>query len=244
MTYLSGPVLAEYQDLFSSTTTQGGPNGGLLLGAKAYTGDGREFRFSLAGAVSYVPGKLYQGPAETTAWENVAVAAAAKGATTVTLTASLTLTANILAGGYLIVGVTPGQGYQYQIVANTAVSSAANCVVTLADPIQVALTTSSTVVVMASPYSGCILVPTTPSAISTGVPVTIVTNAQYGWLQVTGIAAVLSDDALTIGTALVPSDTVSGAVTPLAAAATLAVVGTAAQTSTDTDYQAVWLNIG
>lgn len=240
MTSLSGPILAEYQDLFSSSATQGG----IQLGAKAYTGDGREFRFALAGGTSLVPGKLQQSAVETTAWEQVAVKAAAIGATQVTLTSSLTITANALAGGYLIVATTPGQGYQYQITGNTAVSAAANCVVYLADPIQVALTTSSTVTVILNPYASVIVCPTTLTGIPVGVPVTIVTNAQYGWLQVAGLANVLSDDALTIGTALVASDTVAGAVTPLAAAATLSVVATAAMTSTDTDYSAVWLSIG
>lgn len=244
MSSLTGPVLAEYQDLFTSTTSRGGPNGGLKLGAKAYTGDGREFRFALAGATTLVPGKLQQSSVETTAWEQVAVAAAAVGATTVTLTSSLTLTANILAGGQLIIATTPGQGYQYEIAGNTAVTSAANCVVTLLDPIQVALTTSSTVTVMANPFSSVIVCPTTLTGIAVGVPVFAVVNAQYGWLQVTGAATVLSDDALTIGTALVPSDVVAGALTPLAAAATLATIGTAMMTSTDTDYSAVWLNIG
>ena len=236
--------MAEYQDLFTSSATNGGPNGILNLGSKAYTGDGREFRLCLVGATSLVPGKMYQSSVETTAWENVAVAAAAIGARSVTLTGSLTLTANILAGGYLMVSVTPGQGYQYQIVGNTAVSSAANCVVTLADPILVALTTASTVSLIPNTYSNVIICPTTLTGTVAGAAVYNVTNAQYGWLQVTGMACVLSDDALTIGTALVPSDTVAGAVTPLAAASTLAVVGTAAQTSTDTDYSAVWLNIG
>lgn len=246
MTQLTGPILAEYQSLFSSSATNGGPGGStnLNLGQKVYTGDGREFRFCLAGATSLVPGKLQQSAVETTAWENIAVAAAAVGATSVTITASITATANILAGGYLIVAVTPGQGYQYQIVANTAVSAAANMVVTLADPIQVALTTSSTVTLVTNPYSNVIICPTALTGTPVGVPVFAVTNAQYGWLQVTGAAAVLADDTLTVGTALVASDTVSGAVTPLAAASTLGVVGTAMNGITDTQYGPVWLNIG
>src|SRR5487761_2492879 len=131
MSSLTGPVLAEYQDLFTSSATAGGPNGGLHVGAKAYTGDGREFRFALAGATSLVPGKLQQSPAEVTALEAVAVDAAAVGATSVTISASLTVAANALAGGYLSVAVTPGQGYMYEIKANTAVTSAAGMVVTL-----------------------------------------------------------------------------------------------------------------
>lgn len=242
MSALTGPVLAEYQDLFSSSTTAGGPNGGLQLGAKAYTGDGREFRFSFAGASNLVPGKLYQNPAETTAWENVAVAAAAIGATKVTVTASLTVALNALAGGYLNIAVTPGQGYMYQIAANTAVSAAANMVITLVDPIQVALTTSSTVSLQVNPYNGVILYPTTGTSGPAGVPVYPVTASQYGWLQVVGAANLLNQGGTTVSNNVVPSTSVAGAVKTVAS--TLPTIGYAMQTLTDTQYGPVWLTIG
>lgn len=244
MSQLTGPVLAEYQSLFSSSTTRGGPSGGLQLGAKVYTGDGREFRYCLAGATSLVPGKLYQGPAETTAWELIAPAAAAIGATTVTITSSITATANILAGGYLIVASTPGQGYMYEIAANTAVTSAANMVVTLVDPIQVALTPGSTVSLVANPFSGVILTAGSSegTASVTGVPVFPVTNAQYGWLQVTGPAAVLTAGSIVVGESVVESTGTAGAV--IAATSVSPVVGYGMQGITSTDYGPIWLNIG
>jgi len=83
---------------------------------------------------STVPGKVYQGPAEDTTNQNpsggLAVTAQAVGDTQVTLTGSLTLAANLLAGGYLSVNVTPGLGQLYRIKGNTAVSSAANVLCT------------------------------------------------------------------------------------------------------------------
>lgn len=195
MSSLRANIQIEPQDLYTSVAANAGGSGGTDLGALATTGDGRYFRYSLAGAVTYVPGKIYQGPAEDATNQSpaggLAVAAASVGATQVTLTGSLTLASNLLAGGQMSVVITPGQGYQYKVAGNTAVSSAANCVVTLEDPILVALTTSSKVVFHLNPYNGCVVAPATLTAAPVGVPVYAVTNAQYGWLQTHGPATCL-----------------------------------------------------
>lgn len=189
------------QDVFTSSATQGTD-----LGAYATTGDSRGFRYGLMGGVTAVPGKVYQGPAQDTTNQNpsggLAIAAAAIGATQVTLTGSLTLAANLLAGGFMSVAVTPGQGYTYKVKGNTVVSAAANCVVTLEDPILVALTTSSKVVFQLNPYNGVIVAPATMTSSITGVPVYPVTNAQYGWLQTHGPVGCLQTGTGTCGTAL------------------------------------------
>lgn len=240
MSSLTGPVLAEYQDLFSTSTTAGGPNGGLNLGAKAYTGDGREFRFALAGATALVPGKLQQSAVETTGWENLAVAAAAIGATTITTTSTVTVTANAWAGGYVAVSVTPGQGYFYKIKSNPAATSAV-ITLTLEDPIQIALTTSSKIDVIANPYSGVIVNPASATGAPVGVAIYPVTAAQYGWIQTVGASNVLADGAVTVGTALAASNAVAGAVEPLAGVQ--APIGTAITGISDTEYGSVMLKM-
>lgn len=232
--------MAEYQDLFSSTTTQGGPNGGLQLGSKAYTGDGREYRFVLAGATSLVPGKLYQAQAETTGWELISIAAAPIGATTIVTTTAITVTLNQLAGGYLIGATTPGQGYSYRITGNTAATSAV-CTITLEDPVQIALTTGSTVTLVASPFSSIILNPTTASGAQVGVAVYPVTNAQYGWVQVKGPAAVLAQGTIVVGENVGASSTTAGAV--VASSGVLVDVGYAMQGIVTADYGPIFLNI-
>lgn len=240
MSSLTGPVLAEYQDLFSTSTTAGGPNGGLNLGAKAYTGDGREYRFVLAGATTLVPGKLQQSPVETTGWENLTVVAAAIGATSITTTSTVTVTANAWVGGYVSITITPGVGYIYKIKGNPAATSA---VVTLQleDPLQIALTTTSRIDIIANPYSGVIVNPATATGTPTGVAIFPVTNAQYGWIQVTGPTNVLADGAITVGTSLVASNGVAGAVEP--AAGVQALIGTAITGISDTEYGSVMLKI-
>lgn len=246
MSTLTGPVLAEYQDLFSSSATAGGPGGGLSLGAKAYSGDGREYRFVLAGATTLVVGELQQSCATVTGLNGLSVDAAAIGDTSVTISSSATAAANALAGGYLMVTVTPGNGYQYQIAGNTAVSSAAGMVVTLVDPILVALTTSSKVDLIANPFNGVIVNPTTSTGVPVGVAIYPIVNAQYGWVQVAGPANVLAQGAVSVGVTVVPSTTTAGAVVTQAAGTSsldTTTVGTALAAITSTDNGPVFLTI-
>lgn len=165
------------------------------LGAYIESGDGRGFRYALIGAVATVAGKVYQGTAlDATNMQpsgGLAVAAAAAGTKAVTITSSITLTANQLAGGYMSIDVTPGQGYLYRILGNTAVSGAANCVITLRDVIQVALTTASKAIVAMHPYAGLVVEPGTPTAAIAGVAHRVTTAAYYGWIQTRGAASVL-----------------------------------------------------
>lgn len=229
------------QELFTTSSTQGTD-----LGAYVTTGDGRGFRYVLNGAVTVVPGKVYQGPAQDTTNQNpsggLAVAAAAIGATTVTLTGTLTLAANALAGGFMSVAITPGQGYMYKVKSNTAVTAAANCVVTLEDPILVALTTSSKVVFQQNPYSGVVVTPATMTNCAVGVGIFAVTNAQYGWIQTHGPASCLQTGTGTCGTALgVLQGGTIGSLAP--AIAGTPILAYALGTNVTTEYDLVFLVI-
>lgn len=238
---LTGPVTVVGADLLSDLATPAN-----VVGAYVETADGRGYRYAKVGATSTVAGKLYQSSAQDTTNQNpsggLAVAAAAIGATSVTLTGSLTLAANLLAGGYMSVAVTPGQGYTYRVQGNTAVTSAANCVVTLADPIVVALTTSSKVTFSTHPYGAVIVNPTTATGAPVGVANSIITNAQYGWLQTRGVCSVLTDSGTTVGLGIAPSAATAGAVKT--AATTLNTIGYGIQTLVTTEYDLVFLTIG
>lgn len=124
MSVIKTNIAVSPQELFTSSSTQGTD-----LGAMATSGDGRYFRYVLNGAVTQVPGKVYQGPAQDATNQTPAggltPAAAAIGATTVTISTSTTIAANLLAGGFMTVCVTPGQGYTYKIKGNTATAGAA-----------------------------------------------------------------------------------------------------------------------
>lgn len=190
MSVIKANISVSPQDLFATSSTQGTD-----LGALGTTGDGRYFRYAYNGGVAQVPGKVYQGPAEDATNQSpaggLAVAAAAVGATQVTLTGSLTLAANLLAGGYLTVVVTPGQGYNYKIKGNSAVSAATGCVIYLEDPILVALTTSSKVVLHKSPYDGIVVAPATLTAAPVGVAIVATAINYYSWIQTHGPASCL-----------------------------------------------------
>lgn len=238
---LTGPVLTVGADLLSDLATPMH-----TVGAYVETADGRGFRYAKAGGVATVAGKLYQSSAQDTTNLNpsggLAVAASAIGATTVTLTGSLTLAANLLAGSYMAVVLSTGLGYTYRVLGNTAVAGAANCVVTLADPLVVAIATSSKVTFAAHPYSGVVVNPTTATGAPVGVANSIITLGQYGWLQTRGVCAVLTDSGTTIGLGVAPSAAVAGAVKT--AATTLNTVGYTVNTLVTTEYDLVFLTIG
>ena len=86
------------QDYHQISSTQQG-----TLGSRAVTKDGREFRYTLAGATALALGKLAQAPTLVANHQVVAIAAAvAVGATTVTATLGATAaTADQYVGGYV-----------------------------------------------------------------------------------------------------------------------------------------------
>jgi len=190
MSTLTGPTQAVGQDLYTSSANQSLP-----LGTKVETSDGRAFRYVKVGAAATVPGKVYQSPAEDTTNETLSgghsVGITALGATQITLTNSITLAANVLQGGYLSVNVTPGPGQLYKIKSNTAVSGAAGMVITLEDPIRVALTASSKVIFLPSPYAGIVVDPGTATGNAVGVAVSVINIGEYGWIQTYGPVSAL-----------------------------------------------------
>lgn len=243
-TTLTGLPVVIGQDLLTDSSTQYHP-----LGTYAETADGRGFRYMLVGATSTVPGKAYQSAAQDTTNLNPSgglgvSAAAAIGTTSVTISTSITVAANLVANGYMSVNVTPGQGYIYKVQSNTAVTAATGMVVTLADPLIVALTTSSKVVLSQHPYANVVVLPTTATGMFVGVATIINTNGNYGWLQTFGACSVLVDDAVAIGLGYQGyTDTVTGALTLAGVTSGAPTVGIAYNAGVDTEYDLVYLTL-
>lgn len=238
-TTLSGVIQVTGQDLVESSVQQ------LALGAYAETEDGRGFRYGKAVATT-VAGKLYQcTPQDATNYAppgglgisaNVAI-----GGTVITLSGSLTITLNALAGGYLTAAITPGAGYSYKIKGNTAVAGATGCVITLEDPLKVAMTTATTKVVMvADPYKAVVVMPTTVTAAPAGVSTYPITTDYYGWFQTHGACAVLNSGGTAIGLSITPGGA-EGAVKT--GATTLGDIGYCLNAMTTAEYGMVFLNI-
>lgn len=241
MSSLSSDILVTGQDLFSQvsnvSTTVPYYTQTPLLGVRAVTGDGREFRLCQAGATALVVGKLYSEAAQLTTHHNLTPTAASAGATQVTVTLGATAaTANQYLNGYLLVEADSGgtPGYLYQIGGNPAANSSATLAVQLNDPLQVAITTAAKISLIPNEYSAVIISAASATGNPVGAAIYPVTASYYGWLQTKGPASVLSDGAITVGVAAVKSSSVAGAVASLSS--TLAPVGVAMETTTDTQY--------
>lgn len=228
------------QDIFTHSSTQGLP-----LGTRGESKDGRMFRYAKAGGTALVAGNLLQSPAEITNHAGLTPAAAAIGATTVTVTLGGTAaTANQYAEGYLCTSTTPGHGYTYKIKSHPAADASATLVLTLEDPLVVALTTASTVDMCLNPYAGVIQSPTTETGVPVGVANFVMTDAYYGWIQTAGVASVLCQGTLAIGETAVVSNGTAGAVEAGADATDpQPVVGRAINAGSDGGNSAILLDI-
>lgn len=238
MTQLSGAATVAGQGLYTSSSYKAHQ-----LGETIFTNDGRTFRYAKAGGTALVQGKLQQASAEVTANQNLTAVAAAVGDTLLVSTSTVTVTANQYAEGFALITVTPGEGYHYKIKNHLAYTSAAPTFV-LEDPIILtALTTGSRIDLMANPYSAVIVNPATASSAPVGVAVYPIAASEFGWLQVGGVANVLADGTVTVGTALDASNGTAGAVEAHPEAGVQAPVGLAMSGIATTEYGPVKLNL-
>lgn len=234
-TQLTGTsIQAVGQPLYSSSATQFHN-----LGEMTHASDGRSFRYCKMGAVAGVPGKLYQAPAEITTHQNLTPAAAAIGATQITVALGATLaSANQYAGGFAIITVTPGQGYAYKIKSHPAAALSTSVVLTLEDSVLVALTTSSHVDLVPNKFSGVLVNPTTATSMPVGACIYLIAISEFGWLQTGGVCPLLVDDqTVVVGTNVAASNQAAGAIEP--ATGVQAAVGEAQTGGATTEYVAV-----
>lgn len=172
--------------------------------------DGRTFRYASSSSSSALSaGQLCMSEVITSNFTNVAVsAAAAVGTSTVSVTlgGSSSVAVNEYAGGYVVVNDVDGEGRTYAIASNAAISSSTAFTVELAEDIETALTTSSQVVVMKSPWSDVVEAAAGHVHMAAGIPQFEVpagnTDTQYFWIQTSGITAGEDDAATAIGSML------------------------------------------
>lgn len=214
------------------------------VGVKGETIDGRVYRYALAGGTTLAPGKLGVAATVDANVTNVtAAAAAAIGATSVTLDAGGAITADTYADGYLTVNDATGEGISYLVDSHTGTSGAAELTVELADPIKVALVLdTSEVSLTQNPWSGVVISVADQADMPVGVPNVSITNAYYGWVQTRGVCSVLADEAITAGLAVTTGSSTVGAVEALDAAGEPQ-VGVALVAGVDTEYREVYLTI-
>jgi len=183
------------QDFRVVSSTQQG-----RLGDEAQTSDGRRFRYAQAGSgAALAPGKMNDGSTIVANHANITGGtAAAVGATSVTITLGATAaTENQYAGGMVFSNSTStGQGVGYRIRAHAAIASSGTGVFYLDEPIVVAWTATTKVTLFPALYANGVI---TPSAATAGGPPigvftgSSLTASNFGWLQVSGPAPLLSD---------------------------------------------------
>ena len=229
-------------DMYNFETTQR-----MALGSIAITRDGRVFRYAQAGSVTLVPGNLIQGFAKIPNHLANTPPAVAIGATSFVYTpGASTGVANQYQEGTLVVDTTPGNGYAYAISGHPAIASSTAFTLQLAEPIQVALTTSSRVGLHGNPWKLVVQCPTTITARVCGAAVSPMTDSTYGWLQTRGPAAMLINGTPAITSPVANSGTTAGAVdvwTTAAAAVVVTPVGYMMQVGVSGKNNAVFLTI-
>ena len=186
------------QDLYSSSATKKEK-----LGTLRITSDGRKFRYAYNGAVALTTG-ISTSMIGVAAYHinRAIVIPAAIGDKEVSVTLGATAcAANSYEDGYFQVNDGTGEGQSYQIIGNTYAASAGTTVVTLADPIRIALTTSSEVSLVYNPWYGTVIQATEETG-PAGVTVCAVPINHYYWSQTGGMACVLSTSTAAVASLL------------------------------------------
>lgn len=205
-----------------------------LVGNRFQTTDYREVTLVQVGASAIASGVLVQGPASIGAnhTDLATVGSPAIGANQITVTLGGTLvTANQYAGGFAVVSAGTGIGQTLKISSHPGqTSTTGNVVLTLEDPLSVALVGGTTTVsLVLNPYgslngtnfatSGVVISPTTATGQTVGVslyplPASTATVASYGFVVNKGAVACLCGATAAIGLDLMPSSATAGAVIP------------------------------
>jgi len=229
-------------DPFAQSSTQQYPLGTLLIEGE------RAWRYCLNGGVALVPGFTVQSAAIASAGHSMdmVTAAAVVGALTVTVTpVTANVTANQYKDGYLFVNDLVGEGQCFKIKSNPAITAAATGVITLYDPVTLALDATTLTGLRVNPFSGVIVTPvTTLTGIVLGASQIPVTAAYYAWIQSAGPAAINGIGTLVLGkNAIAPTGTTAGCVGPATIAYGEQVVGKVMNVCASTNKSLIYLTI-
>ena len=175
------------------------------LGTLRITPDGRKFRYAYNGAAELACGVTTTMIGAQANHINRSMAIAASiGATEVSVTVGATaVTADSYADGYFQVNDGTGLGQSYPIIGNTYCASSGTTIVTLKDPLRIALAGSSSteVSLIYNPWYGTVIQGTVTTA-PAGVTITVVPINYYYWSQTGGVACVMSEGTDAVGSIL------------------------------------------
>ncbi len=230
MGQLTSDPMGAGQELFSSSATPAH-----RLGEKFTDAKGRIFRYVKAGASALVAGNVVQSAAEIADHYGCTVPVTAIGATQITVTPGATGgAANLYSQGWACIDTTPGLGQMLAIKSHPAITASVAFVLTLEDPLWVALTASSKLTLVPNPRSAVIQAPvTTLTGAVCGVAIYPIAAGEYGWIGTGGPHPTLTKGTPGPGVAVVSPGSAAGAVVVDGAAAATQVVGTMMVTGVD-----------
>lgn len=229
-------ALSDYQSN-ALTSPQGGGDFNIFdmhatqryaIGAKITKADGSEYAYShflTDSAAGTIVGPDVSEGGEVAAIDGAVIAPAstvsgtdgALGSKYVQIT-NAGIVADEHAGGYFVTVNDAGEGYTYRIKGNDATDATAtgDVRIELYDPIQVALTTATDVMILGSKYAQLIKVTGDGGEDNLGSGVTcaamVVATAAYGWVCTRGLIGVLVDGTIAAGEACTISDGVAGSI--------------------------------
>lgn len=176
--------------------------------------------------------------------ENIAVqAAAAIDAYTVSVTVGATAAAkDLYAEGEMCVNDVTGEGISYKVLGNAAISSSGSGNIYLAEPIQVALTTSSEVSLKLNLYDR-FAIGADQALQVVGVANKAIAVDLYAWLQVRGPCSTLADETIAVASAVVVGSSLDGSVETMDTDDVVPQVGIALQAAVDTEHRLIYLTI-
>lgn len=237
------------------------------VGYKFSLDDGREVALVSVSATALASGVLVQQVAEVTAHQTLAMTVptaypASIGENQVYVTNGATvLNVNQYQGGYAVIDSGTGIGQSFRIASHAPAANAGSFVVTFEETISVALDATSTISLIANPYSRVIINPTTATGAPVGVTVyplaasvintyngttgalATVGTDQYGFIGTHGAFACLIDNTVTgVGYPLGRSAATPGAV-GVATLTTSSAVGAALQTLTSAEVGLIRLDL-
>lgn len=166
------------------------------VGTKAVTPDGRTYRYAKAGANEVNVAELMVQADINGNHEDIPFAIIGNvgdNSISVALGATAVL-ANEYVGGYVVINDGDGEGHVYEIISHDASSAGGEDITIYIKPgLKVATVLASTVTLVRNPYSSFVVATGgTQTDMPVGVTVIAVTARYYCWLQVGGIASILT----------------------------------------------------
>ena len=237
------------QSIYEVAASEVGGTGIHPVGTRASLEDGRAFYYARSKGAAIDVGKLLTAELATDEFHELAVGTPAVGDTAFTITTKNTaVTINEYAEGYAMIIDDTGEGYSYKIKSHPLAGTTASCILTLHETVQVALGSGATVEMVKPLWSDVIIAPTGFAHVPAGIAVTPIiagtSNPQFFWCQTWGMAAVWTDEAVSIGEAVISGvDTAGQVSTQNAVVENVVGYGVSLVAAADGEYNPTFLTI-